>query len=254
MSRPRRLPRTTRRDAAASSTYASMPAARHCSRSPAMARAVSATIGTCPPAVRSWSRMTAVASSPLISGICTSIRTRSNDSSTARSAARRPLPTIVTRCPFCLSKADDERLVGRVVFSDQHSQRPARPPADRCVSLPRCRRDGAGVAKAVTIASSRSDCLTGLASCAANTFAARPRDGSRTRRRQQDHLQLAEAIVSRDLLREAESVNVGHQRVGQQQVKRVALFRGLSAATRARRRRCRRRRRASASSPGSRRG
>ena len=50
-----------------------MPAARHCSRSPAMAWAVSATIGTRRFAADSRARIAAVASRPLISGICTSI-------------------------------------------------------------------------------------------------------------------------------------------------------------------------------------
>ena len=72
-------------------TYPSMPASRYRSRSPCMACAVSATIGRCVPEARSASRIAAVASSPPITGICTSISTRSNvprpDRSSAASAA-----------------------------------------------------------------------------------------------------------------------------------------------------------------------
>ena len=78
-------------------TYASMPAARHCSRSPAIACAVSAMIGMWPPVPRSRARMAAVASSPPISGICTSIRITSNGSAAARldglTPVRRPRST-----------------------------------------------------------------------------------------------------------------------------------------------------------------
>ena len=55
----------------------SIPAARQVSRSPAIARAVMATIGMCSWLVASISRIAAVASRPFISGIWTSIRTTS---------------------------------------------------------------------------------------------------------------------------------------------------------------------------------
>ena len=57
-----------------------MPELRQFSRSRGMARAVMATIGTCPPVSRSTSRMCLVASRPPMTGICRSMNTRSKDS------------------------------------------------------------------------------------------------------------------------------------------------------------------------------
>ena len=68
-----------------------------------------------------------VASSPLISGICTSIRMRSNGSSTARSAASRPLLDHRDAMALLFEQCRDERLVGRIVLGHQHPQRLARP-------------------------------------------------------------------------------------------------------------------------------
>ena len=57
--------------------YPSIPASRKRSLSPCMACAVTATIGRCAPERRSRSRIAAVASSPSMTGICTSMKTRS---------------------------------------------------------------------------------------------------------------------------------------------------------------------------------
>ena len=104
-----------------------MPAARHCSRSPAIALAVSARIGVCRPVARSCSRMTAVASSPPISGICTSIRMMSNGSDRGAIGGLPPVADDRHAVPLLLEQRRDQRLVGEVVFRDQHAQRPCRP-------------------------------------------------------------------------------------------------------------------------------
>ncbi len=66
-----------------------MPALRQASRSPVIASAVSATIGTCPPPAFSLPRIAWVASKPPIRGMCTSIRIMSKlpDSSAVRHSA-----------------------------------------------------------------------------------------------------------------------------------------------------------------------
>jgi glycosyltransferase involved in cell wall biosynthesis len=74
--------------------YPSAPAARHASRSPFIAFAVSAMIGTWMPVPCSAFRIAAVASSPSISGIWTSMSTRSNVLAVTDATASRPLSTI----------------------------------------------------------------------------------------------------------------------------------------------------------------
>lgn len=140
-------------------TYASIPAARHASRSPVMALAVSATIGVRRPVVRSCSRMAAVASNPVIPGICTSMRMMSNRCFLARETASAPSATIDTLWPRCLSSAVMSFWL--VTLSSATSTRSGRE-AFRPGSRPdRRRRFGTGPENAVTIASSRSECLTG---------------------------------------------------------------------------------------------
>ena len=73
-----------------------MPSARQRSRSPFMAWAVMAMIGVWTPVADSRARIAAVASNPSISGICTSIRTASNDCPSRAASASRPLPTTTT--------------------------------------------------------------------------------------------------------------------------------------------------------------
>ena len=143
--------------------------------------AVSARIGVWRPVPCSCSRIAAVASSPLISGICTSIRMMSNVS--LRRALHRlpPVATIDTRVRA--ARAAPRRASG----SSRCPRRPARAAARRGSLRParpfvaRGAGDcGTGPANAVTIASSRSDCLTGLASSRAKR---RRRRAARRRRR-----------------------------------------------------------------------
>ena len=79
-----------------------MPASRQRSRSPCMALAVMAMMGTCPPCACSRWRMRRVALRPSRPGICTSISTRSTWP--ARSTASSPLSTSVIRCPIFSSR------------------------------------------------------------------------------------------------------------------------------------------------------
>ena len=72
--------------------------------SPLIACAVMARIRRCPPVPRSRRRISAVASNPSISGICTSISTRSKVSRASASIASRPLATAVTSWPRLTSR------------------------------------------------------------------------------------------------------------------------------------------------------
>ena len=105
-----------------------MPAARQRSRSPVIACAVIATIGTCAPVSRSRSRMAAVASRPPISGIWTSMRIASNGFSDGLRDRLLPVRHGDDAVPALIEQRDDELLVGRVVFGDEDAQRalPAR--------------------------------------------------------------------------------------------------------------------------------
>ena len=85
------------------------PLARHRARSSAMAFAVNATIGTVNPRRRSSS----VAVYPSISGICMSMRIRSNGCAAARSTAMHPLSAIVTSAPAVLRCVESSRWLSR---------------------------------------------------------------------------------------------------------------------------------------------
>ena len=100
--RPRRWRRASE-DRAAST--GSRPCRWRCSACVAQAQA----FRTCPPLSRSRARIAAVASNPPISGICTSISTRSNVSLARASNASRPLFTTVTWWPRRDSKPSATR-------------------------------------------------------------------------------------------------------------------------------------------------
>jgi hypothetical protein len=80
--------------------YASMPAAKQISRSPRMARAVMATIAMWRPVFFSIARICLVTVRPSISGICTSIKTRSNSFEASFAKASRPLLANAAWCPI----------------------------------------------------------------------------------------------------------------------------------------------------------
>ena len=81
-----------------------MPASRQRFLSSFMACAVVAMIGMCLPVTFSFSRIAAVTSNPLNSGICTSIRTKSNDSFSRVARASRPLLATTTVWPRFVSR------------------------------------------------------------------------------------------------------------------------------------------------------
>ena len=126
-----------------------------------------ATIGMWPPVSRSWLRIAAVASKPPISGICTSIRMMSK---VLGRSLRNRLPAVadaVTSWPRCFEQQDHQLLVGGVVFGDEDAERPVRGGAGRARGRrPRGRRAARLATNAFRIASSRSECFTGLISCA----------------------------------------------------------------------------------------
>ena len=68
-----------------------------------MACAVIAMMGVCPPLSRSISRIRRVAFKPSISGICTSMKTRSNFPFVTASTASRPFSACDKVCP-CFAK------------------------------------------------------------------------------------------------------------------------------------------------------
>ena len=100
-----------------------MPAAMQRSRSPVMACAVIAMIRVWPPSIASRSRIAAVASRPPISGICTSISTRSKRSRATISRASRPLFATVTEWPAAGQQPDRDALVDDVVFGQEDLRR-----------------------------------------------------------------------------------------------------------------------------------
>ena len=103
-----------------------MPAARHLSRSPFIACAVIATIGTCRPVRARDCRIAAVASRPSISGICTSIRTRSKAPRRRRpSTASRPLLRHATVWPCFSSIATASRWLTGLSSASSTRSRPA---------------------------------------------------------------------------------------------------------------------------------
>ena len=117
-----------------------MPAARQRSRSPCIACAVSATIGSrrrC--RAFSRSRIACVASNPPISGICRSISTTSNGALVGRVDRRDRLAAVLDGpdvVAALLQQRGHELPVDGIVFGDEHVQRTqhgarrrARPPA-----------------------------------------------------------------------------------------------------------------------------
>ena len=106
-----------------------MPAARQRSRSPFMAWAVMAMIGRCRPVPFSSRRMRAVASKPSISGICTSISTRSNGCCVQGRQRLLAVAGHHDRVPLLLQQADRQLLVDQVVLGQQDAQRRAGGPA-----------------------------------------------------------------------------------------------------------------------------
>ena len=99
-----------------------MPAARQRSASPFIAWAVRATIGTCRGVPRSRSRIAAVASKPSISGICTSISTRSNALAGERRERLAAVLDDDRPVAGAFQHAHGDALVDRVVLGDQHAQ------------------------------------------------------------------------------------------------------------------------------------
>ena len=83
-----------------------MPAARQRSRSPFMAWAVMAMIGIWNPVAPSRGADRRDGLKPSISGMDTSMRTKSNFSLSSASRALRPLLTTTTLCP-CFSRRRD---------------------------------------------------------------------------------------------------------------------------------------------------
>ena len=84
--------------------------------------------------------------------------------SAERSTASRPFGATTTRCAALLEQRHDQLLIGRIVLGHQDPERLA---VRVCATIDgAARRDAADVRRAgpntVTIASSRSDCLTGL--------------------------------------------------------------------------------------------
>ena len=116
------------------------------------------------------------------------------------------------------------------------SERAARPCSDPAVSRGAA-AGRAGVAKVVTIASSRSDCLTGLVSVAAKGAApGLPSLPHQSRGGEKHHLGRRELIVAGDLGREREAVDAGHQRIGQDEMERLAAAGGFAQRGQRRRR------------------
>ena len=95
-----------------------MPAARQRSRSPGMAWAVSATIGT--RARAGHAADGAVAWKPSISGICTSIRITSNSAACDLLDRLAAVVGDLHAVPALLQHAADEHLIGGHVFGQQH--------------------------------------------------------------------------------------------------------------------------------------
>ena len=140
-----------------------MPAARQRSRSPFMAWAVKATMGTWPPVAFSRSRMAAVAAKPSISGICMSMRIEVHG---LPLEGGKRLPAVAGHhdgVPALLQRLDRQFLVHLVVFRQQDAEgslplRGRRP--RRCGATPARSRGTAP--RAVRMASNSSDCVIGL--------------------------------------------------------------------------------------------
>ena len=79
-------------------------------------------IGRCAPVCCSLARICAVASSPSISGICTSISTRSNSSAAVAATASWPLPATVTVCPCPSKSATASFWLTRLSSASRHAQ------------------------------------------------------------------------------------------------------------------------------------
>ncbi len=105
-------------------------------------------IGTRPPLARSPARMATVASSPLISGICTSISTTSKLSRSNAATAARPSPASTTSCPRFVSIRVTRSWFTALSSADEHAQ--PRPRVGRPVA-------GAGAALASTAPQRRED-------------------------------------------------------------------------------------------------
>ena len=139
-----------------------MPASRHRSRSPFKAWAVMAMIGRCPPACLSLPRIAAVASNPFISGICTSINTKSNGWCSKALSTSRPLAAKVTRCP-CFSNKRLASFWLTTLSSANRTWRNLRSSRRECCVIKGVRgTEWGGEASTFTTASSRSDGLMGL--------------------------------------------------------------------------------------------
>ena len=151
-----------------------MPAARHSSRSPCIALAVIATIR----GRRSAGQRRAIsreASNPSISGIWTSINTRSYGCRSMASTASRPLAATSARYPICSS-----RRSASFWFTTLSSATRIRKGWRRAISGSSSSRDGVRLstrigwpARTPTSASNSCDGLIGFVRCAANpTFSA----------------------------------------------------------------------------------
>ena len=70
-----------------------------------------------------------MASRPSISGICTSIRTRSKVCDSSAATASRPLLATTTGMPLPLQQADGQLLIDQAVFGQQDPQRRVCEPA-----------------------------------------------------------------------------------------------------------------------------
>ena len=172
------------------------------------------------------SRIAAVASRPPISGICTSMSIDVEGLfSPLVDTAWRPFGDDDDGVPRCSRSVTHELLIRGVVLRHQHAERPRRHSGRRRSPrpAPRSALVGAAAPNAVTIASSRSECLTGLRQARREAGVARARSSERqTRRRQHDQPGAGESSGRPAIgAREREAVDLGHQRVGQDEPKRL---------------------------------
>ena len=132
------------------------------SRSPFRAWAVIATIGTWPPLCRSRTRIAAVASNPSISGICTSISTRSNFSAASGREGLAAVADGVDRVPFPFQQSHHQLLIHETVFGQQDAQRAQAADAVFGARSPWASSSAVVTPMASMMASSNSDCFTGF--------------------------------------------------------------------------------------------
>ena len=176
-----------------------------------------ATIGMWVPVVFSFSRIIAVASRPPISGICTSIRMRSNPRCSKAASASRPLRATTTVCPCFL-----RMRTANSWFTELSSANRIRPPRRPLRDERRPGREVTSLLEAVPstekMASNRSDCLTGLVRYAAspNWRARRAYSGWLTEVNMMIVL-LANFSISPDAVSQSKSVHLRHLAINERQ-------------------------------------